>query len=300
MIEVQPVSSLRLGGPWLLDLDAIRDLDRIFRSTLPRLEDERDAWVHAKLAATSADGLRDSVRVEQLFPRPTIVYELELGKNRILRASSFDELRSSPGLEEERPCSFQATITFHGRPFLLSLEGNRKHLAVDVPRHSAHALAFLADIREWSDRYGPSTVQRWWLKLRPIIWFLFITATILVVPDKEAAREPWRSQALEFAKNGVGQDQVPEALRTLLALQVHAPPPTQSPSLRGVVVWVAALIGCILLSICPSIVIGLGKGRASLRAWRTWMKLVTISVPLLVFTTVLWPIVVDWFAAVIG
>jgi len=30
------------------------------------------------------------------------------------------------------------------------------------------------------------------------------------------------------------------------------------------------------------------------------MKLVTISVPLLVFTTVLWPIVVDWFAAVIG
>lgn len=298
MIEIHAATSLQLRGPWLLDLDAIRDLDRILTSTLPALEDERDAWVYAKIKSTSADGLRDSQRVEKLFPRPDLVYELDLGKNRILRVSSFDELRAHPGLDGENPTSFRATITFNERPFVLSLEGNHKHLVVDVPRSSAHALKFIADIREWSERYGPSAVQVWWLRLRPVFWVFFVIATILFVPSNDSPGEPWRSRALDFAKNGVGQEQLPEALRTLLALQVHAPPPSEAPSLRGMAVWASALLGCILLSICPSLVIGLGKGRSYIRRWRLWMKLVTISIPALIFTTMLWPTFLDWFRKV--
>jgi hypothetical protein len=66
-------------------------------------------------------------------------------------------------------------------------------------------------------------------------------------------------------------------------------------------VWViGGLVFAILLSICPSVSVGLGQGSATIGRWRIYTRLVMLTIPLFIFTTFLWPVIEAKFKAIFG
>ena len=276
MAQVHHATSLTARGPWLVSLEALRELSDIFATTAAKV---------AKSPLPSPVARNSN----------SLKFELELSDGRVMSSDDFNDLSASPDLARERPLSFVATLSTQDGVYQVALTKNAKRLRAEAPQSAPRTHAFLAAIREWVSRHGPSRLASAWLRFRVLLWAALIMALMILTSDERhpSAGKPWQSKAIAFAANGVRPDDVPEALRTLLAMQVPASSLEAPSSSRASTYWLVALAVCIVLTICPNVVVGLGRGEARIKAWQLWMRLVLYSVPALVFTTVLWPVILE-------
>lgn len=102
----------------------------------------------------------------------------------------------------------------------------------------------------------------------------------------------------ELLVDGISTDEISKALELILRYKVEDIPQQVEPNTTSL--YELFLFGgvaiCTVLTICPGVVIGIGRNKMKLGLWRVWTKLVGISMPTLIGTTIIWP----YFTELIG
>jgi hypothetical protein len=100
-------------------------------------------------------------------------------------------------------------------------------------------------------------------------------------------------QAHKLLQEGVNENNERKAIELLLAIESQFPleGPRWHPGRTYWGIVIAVDLALAMLLFCPTIVIGVWDGKRKLARWKRWITTVTVSVPALIFTTVLWPLI---------
>jgi len=125
---------------------------------------------------------------------------------------------------------------------------------------------------------------------------------ILIQPTKGKSNSEIRSEARALLDRGVTSSNQLEVERLLLELESdYAPNPNQDQSSSHLRSWLAYAIGIfvfVILLICPKRAIGIWAGRQKLERERWWTKAISVSIPTLILTGFLIPILRKWILGV--
>lgn len=301
MAMLQRDGTEHFRGPWLLTTESLAELESIFEQTRAQLHDQWTEFVSAKVASARAHGLADQATIEKRYPPPSILYSIQLDAKRTMTAKSLDELRSQHEVATASPSSLQLALSTEEAAYKFSARRGTNKIRVSASGPGPAAQLFLVRMKDWAASHGSRTSEVFWLRFRPLIWIAMVLALLVRVPDRSSteAEGIWKSKALEYAQHAIPQEEIPNALQLLIVTQVVPEVQQSVMSNREAVGWLVALLSCHALSFCPSVIIGLGKGASSLPRLRAWMRFATYTIPALVLTTVLWPLVVSWVAQLI-
>ena len=151
-------------------------------------------------------------------------------------------------------------------------------------------------LRDWAMENKPSMVQQLWLKLSR--WPVLPGIAIFWIPISGAifskTIDPLKARALELLSSTPEKFDQEETLKILLQRQFDLVPLQTQTSIG----WYISLIGTLLLIVLvhnpPKLAIGLGNGKGRVRFSKAYVKVVTVSVPMLILTGMFIPILRDW------
>ena len=135
--------------------------------------------------------------------------------------------------------------------------------------------------RSWMHRVEPPRWQRAWLELAstPIIWAVFFIVVMFGVAASFGPEYPYKSEAHSLLAGGLATpDKQRRALELLLAISSDYQRTISIPK-WFIVSVIAGFALCLVLSICPKVSIGIGKGARRVQMWRSWSKFAFVSVP---------------------
>jgi hypothetical protein len=231
-----------------------------------------------------------------------------LTKGKEIKALTFSEAISQPVGDDELATGFLAYLKV-GRmraKVTLGPESWRPHLEVEVqPNDIELTQQLFGTLSNWASAFeAPKWQQRWvnmkWLPSS--ILFLWLMMGVLFVPLAQWSQAGAQANKEEgrqlLSSGGVNASNEQRAISIILAIEseysstnVHAKP-------LGLKYWAYVIFGGLILgavSIFPNTCIGLWKGRRRVAAWRWWIRLLTVGIPLSLLGYVLVPWVMYWF-----
>jgi hypothetical protein len=111
-----------------------------------------------------------------------------------------------------------------------------------------------------------------------------------------AARKELAGKLLD---DGLTEDEQTAAIELLLAIESGYPVSKNGSSRTdppGIGLLLIALVVAVVLSFPPKVAIGVGRGKRAVDRWRTWLRLVSYTVPVLV----VWPLLQPHLAKYLG
>jgi hypothetical protein len=107
-------------------------------------------------------------------------------------------------------------------------------------------------------------------------------------------------QAHKIVADGVNDSNQHKAIQLVLALESHDEATSKSlmsgkPGRRYWAVFAGVAFAFGSFTFCPTVVIGIWKGKSKLNRWRLWTKWIFVTAPGVVFLTILWPRVLSLF-----
>jgi hypothetical protein len=156
-------------------------------------------------------------------------------------------------------------------------------------------------LQNWAADLGPSASLRAWARYRPLfiilfVFWLLIGALVPTLPHARNSNDDYTElsdEARKILSEGVNENNQRKAIEIILAIESHNPPAKPGPNWTfGRTYWSRYVLGAVvlfMLSSCPSVVIGIWKGKQNLKRWRLWMKWVAAGAPSTLFLTVVWP-----------
>lgn len=298
-------------GPWLVDRDALSQLSEILDTAQSKLTTLAETLVDrdlAELAEEYAEELREKIRVERRSTYERL-YALEskckltFSATEYIEESSLSKVLSLPEAMEKYPTSLDIELQCARRTIRVQLKTSYSKSAVLSVRTSPETdeiarFAFV-EIANWATANQAPYWQRLWAKLAQHHWFLYFflisIATPLISSESDLIRSQLRASAVEILQDGISSSEVPKALETILRLEFKVP----VDSSRGETPkWYKLLVFCglavsVLLSIRPKLVISTRRNAAALTWWRWWMRFAGITIPGLIFGSVLWPRILE-------
>jgi hypothetical protein len=326
MPSISYPTSLNIDGPWILDAKNLEDLDRLADSCWNSMCEKRAALIESALAnwkekrLTSEpvlkktgeleDERQEREHLEKMYPfevksRKIVVY---LSGGRSAEGQIFGELTALASVHEEIP-----------RGFDLSMEVARSKLNVRVePDYSGalelristssnedpYAQELFGKLQNWATEIQPKRWLHWWLTLRPLsyilsgltllaMWAAFLIS-INPITVADPGPGPLHRQAWDLLKEGITQANEAKAIGILLAMESDygaSPVKTTRRTIRFQV-WIylgLALIVSAAFRVAPKGAIGLWDGRRKVARQRKWIRIVSVSIPSLVLTSILIP-----------
>lgn len=226
---------------------------------------------------------------------------VNLGDNKSFSAESVKELVSSPELARENIKDLRIQYG-SDKASVVSMEFSStlsSCLLIRVsPIGNELSEEIFAELRDWADQNQAPLWQRLWTKIKGWHWMIFFLIFMFsfqfIQSHQDIALENHKIEAHRLLSNGITKDTIPQAVDLILRIQSeYTPEPLkqkeQSFSRRFSVFLIGFLLIAIILSILPTLVIGIGKGGAKIIYWKWWLRLVSITMPTLIFTSILWP-----------
>ena len=319
MPQVVYPNEFEIDGPILISAEALAELDKAISEALPKLAETQSQFiaeiVNTKLNALSPVMVKNERYFEErkkkyneeataVLTTQTAKVTLRFSDGSELQAQSFAEAANHERLTERTAIGFEVharsgKVQAHMECFKRTF-GTRLSLEVS-PSYEAGRDLFIA-LRRWVKDIEAPWWQRLWHKLGvPGFVIVMLSFALAVGMLQASAFVPsssyYRHQADELAKTGV---KTPEnerrALELLLAIAAKSPtPPDQRPlNSRKLGFLLAGLVLILLIAVFPpKLVIGLGHGEASLKYWRWWIRIVSVSVPGFFLTGFVLPYLID-------
>ncbi len=267
MVLVRHKSSLSASGPWLVDENALCELESIVVAQAHALE--------AETAARSKPPPGESaVRSDPV----SIAVTAQLDHDIVIHGATCAELNSAPELQY----SLIRKLTFQLHAGLSAFEvhigsGSSSTLEASAPPDREDSQRFLAAIRLWIDRHEAPWWQRVVRRMQGVQWIVLLMVFI-AAPDPTSrqvddTRAERAAQIQTVLADGVSASEVPMAVELLLADQL--PRETLETPNPRYAIWgrflVLAVACSIALAFWPKVVIGKGRGIAAMKRWRAYM-----------------------------
>jgi len=313
MTELVYSTGLQIEGPWLLDADALAQLDDVLTDEWKRLqgwqEEILDEEAEAEIQRDREGGYYQGLPEAELLQKKKEVIErkgtrlsnrkeirIHLLKSRSVLVDSFRDAFKEQALIEEVPIGFEIHIDCGKVRCRVSLD-RRSGLSINAsPEELSEARELFVVLRQWAMENRAPAWQRIWTRYHGIQWpiwyvILFLGTTVLDVTATEDAK----LMARGLLDKGISAADVPKAIELLLILQTKyhpGQPGMQWPGWYKAII-VFGLIACVCLSIRPKSILGIGRGAERIAWWRRWLKFIGITIPTLIGGTLILPYVED-------
>lgn len=249
-------------------------------------------------------------------PRRSVVFYLSGG--RTVRAQRFAEAMTQPHVSGEEPIGFRADIAIGRIEASVSLSKLSRHLLVQPvsatefqvvgeapqlrftvePSDNQFGQELFGALENWAAEFFPSTWAWTWSRLKFLCPFLLMVFWVFTAVFWDAAggipsstSPDYRREAHMLLQQGINENNQRKAIELLLAI-TSAYSPERHIWKFGRTYWIIFVAGTVMLgmlSFCPTVVIGVWKGKQKLTRWRWWMKTVSVTIPSGVITIVLLP-----------
>jgi hypothetical protein len=276
-------------------------LDKVFDDFLEEKKNEEDA---AK-----------SVSREK---RSVTIY---LAAGRTVKSDRFADAIKKPDVNTEEPLGFRAHLEIGRVKASVSLTKLARNLVQPLsetqfqvqqvspklefnvePSDHQSAPELFSALQNWAADFAPSATRRAWARYRPafgviFLFWLLMGGILPLLPHLQASRDDdvdYRAEARQILREGVNEKNQRRAIEIILGIAAYNPPDAAHSFnwTPGKTYWPRYILGAIILLMlccCPSVVIGLWKGKQNLQRWRLWMRWVIVIAPGTLFVTVLWP-----------
>jgi hypothetical protein len=320
MAKVSVPTSTEIKGPLLIDAAQLEVLDEIIDQYLDRMReyknkmvDEqasqrgRDAvskgWVKADRATSYETEERRDLFSSYTF-RERRSFSLYLTRGREIQAHRFSEAASQPVGDQETVLGFSSYVKVGEVEANIRLRSSiSAGISIDVePNHVEVAQELFGALSNWANDVEAPRWQQRWLQLKDLAAALLFFALIfgfVLVPLFNwggAGKSASVAEARKLLTSGIDSSNERRAISLLLAIASDYDPGVPAPSL-GSRYWGYLLLSCVILLIgtsCPSVSIGLWKGKRRLRATRAWIRTVTVALPTILASTLLVPWLLHW------
>lgn len=323
-MPIQYPTEVDLPGPWLLEDQALLQLEQILDEEWNHLESRRNALIedeaNEKVQQWQKSGLLKTAkeRKEKLkefiedppytLQRSKINVTLFLKNKGTYPTEKFSLALRDNALLDEVVTGFSVDMESADFRCRISTKSWSDELHIDVsPENTTEAREIYVSLRNWAEKNSPPYWQLLWKKIDNINWYIwlclvligaFIWSTTLSNSVTNA-----KQRARDLLDTGITQQNLTEAIELSLIIQTEYDPTTPPvnkniPSWLKILFW-SGLILNILLSFRAKTLLGIGKGRKLIINWKIWNKLVGITIPGLLFTSFVWPLLVEWFLKLI-
>jgi len=309
-----------IEGPWLLDTNALKDLDSIIQKHWRSLESRRNQLLdlavddeykkYEKQLSISHQYVSEQL---ELFRRSHPVYSvsylqicLRYKKSRYF-CESFESAFRERSLFDSIPNGF--AIEFNSVDIKCKIDLSEQNgMSINVvPEEVMESQELFLDIYQWTIRHRAPYWQRLWGKIAdrgywPYFAIVVVSSLVLLVINTFSANSEilaLQEAAQRLIDQGLSTSNMPQAIELLLKMQILDRSTIEFPGWYTVVVFGSIILG-IILHIRPKIVLGIGKGSNYLRSWKIWQVLVGVTIPTLIFYNFVLPPVVNFIKQLIN
>jgi hypothetical protein len=315
MSEVVYSTNLELEGPWMLDRAALCELDEILKKIHDQLAErveqkvESDLDEYLRLRNPEDNDYEGSKQNKKEYLENIHKLEAYVGfgvsKNKKIVDKTIENILITPEFSDESPVSFEAKYELHTDGFKqIQVELNsgysiRPRLSITLFPSTDHLIReAYAELKTWAQKHEPSLLLKMWAKARFVAWFIWgqlVVFTLIAYASVLSAELQYENKAKVLLENGLSDEEALEALELVLRDQYNIPyvEPTQIDFSPG---WweLALLVGlviCLIVTVRPPLILGVGKDEKKLRHWKGWIKFVSVGLPLFLLTSVIVPLV---------
>ncbi|HWA94779.1 MAG TPA: hypothetical protein VG844_09270 [Terracidiphilus sp.] len=317
MASISYPTSLSIPGPWILDLDSLRNLDQLIDSCERRMQERREELIDAQFATEWIEMLKDGIPDEQMSQRATALrkrigerYGLNfqrrrlvvyMSKGRSTQGRTFEEVANHPHARTEIPRGFDFSLEIADADLKVSLGSSEynRDLSISVSSHDRDfAEELFGKLFNWASDIQPKRWLQLWLKsnmfstllLILAVWLFALTAFFVLRPVDGPSIV--RHQALELAKGGVNQSNEMKAIQLLLEMEVGyepAPIPKVHKHLSNLFLVWFGWAACVLVAFRspPKGALGIWIGKDQVQRQRWWIGFVSVTVPSSVLVPIL-------------
>lgn len=310
----------KLSAPFLLDQRQLKKLEEIVNEEWRNLVEHKDKEItrvaeeefedrlsrgyykeltedeqKAKLAEIKK-AKRESYRLGREEKKVT----LHLKDGSSVRLGSFSEAFRNIEVQGKKVVGFGLEIDCGEVNCDLQLESNYKQMRVTVrPKNLRVSYELFLGLKQWMDNVKAPLWQRIVKRLYGAHWFFLVWVFIIGLGLMEGARRDWAhiERAHELLENGITENEYDLAIETMLAIVSEFDKP--KGGVRNIPNWykcslVGIILACIAVSFIPTVVIGIGKGEKTIILWRRWLRFISITVPIIFFSSFIWPYIVNF------
>jgi hypothetical protein len=314
-------TSIKVTGPWLVDINQLLALDAIVADQWQRLGAYREKRINQKVEQLLADEiedarpnlekkgerdeLRDSLRSRVENDLYNVNYELDvtllLTGGKKLIAKSFKEASSHVGASDAEVAAFLVNMSVAEVRAYLEFDGRYDQVSLHIsPENLPESREAFSAMREWVTQHRPKRWQQLWGNLIFFLWVFWLFGVAFLGSSWFSifAKPPsdYQKQAVELLKQGITVTNQTKAIEALLGLQTgYNPGPRASEYPRWWWPSIAlGLLACAAFSIKPGSHIGIGRGERTVKLWRGWIRILTVVGPGLMFSSFVWPAIGDF------
>jgi hypothetical protein len=315
MATIKHPTSGSIRGIWLLDQNALKELDAIIDDyealiTQANKEDISVTFLEinrktkegnkSKLSEDEEAALDERLEAEMAnrYPFSTNVRTVEVtfASGKRTSAAKFADLFAGPEIAGETPRSFKVRCTKGNHGIEIVLLGSSPN-EIDIrasPKNRPEAEGIYERVTSWFESVAQPKLQHLWWSSHPLCYILafFIAFASLVgyfvwESSQPSAKGRIKSEGRKLLEGGLKPEDEHKAIELMLSLDAdYAPPQTKYDPLfpRWWIVSVGGLIIlCLLLSWPPRTMISVGKGRAVVTQTRKRIAIVVyILIPVLI------------------
>jgi hypothetical protein len=310
-------TNYEMKGPWLLDREQLLELDRIIsqhwdsllRYREQEIEEEVEKEINDRKKDARHQSADDREKIHQRLDSSYLFFKekrltLSNADGTQIKTNDFTSIMQHPDIEDRIVKGFSYTIKCAGIECQLILRSYNSTITLDVsPGTVEEARSLFVAIKGWLNRTKAPLWQRivrrewiygtWWLVFAYALFMGIPLSSHEITPEWEQLKH-----AHNLLKNGIGDNEVKDSVATTLAIISEYDKPKSHIVLSCPSWYVCLLIAifflCLILTILPKIVFGIGKSERSIICWRRWLHFISYTIPIIILSSFVWPWIVDW------
>lgn len=315
-------TKLNLNGPWLLDSNSLKDLDKAISENWIKLEGRRVKLLNSEVKTRRANlpenmtskELKEQLdKIKQLSPHSHGIKEVRIFFSNDSRfiCEDFETAFSERGLVTETPIGFE--VILKSGDITCRIEAYLENqLKIEVtPEELPESQELYMALREWALNYHPAYWQRLWISIAKYrVYFagliVFVTGAYIYLLQFFTyflASSSTENKINQLLKAGIDQSNLPEAVELLLTTQIEQSTSSWTNKISPLILLLLGITIFLLMIISPiypKVVLGIGKGSNYIRIWRIWLTSVALSIPAFIFFNFVSPYIVDFVKRFLG
>ena len=305
-------TQITLDGPWLIDREALLHLGKSVETISVKFDSANREFVAStliqRLERYSPDR-RDEMRekcleeVNQQYAMKRKV-TLSCSGSKYIEDESIERLLSLPEMLDESPTDIEVEIKTPHRSAQIKLGkrvfGGSKLSISTSPETDELAREAFVDLQQWAATNQVPLWQRFWANnYGTIVWLwvcaLFVIASLIIPSNTDYLEKELRPDVIQILKNGISNDEMPNAIELLLRNEFKVPKTEVQHPLPSwfKIYFFGGLAACLVLYFRPSLVIGVGRNEQRIKRWRWWAKFVGITLPGFIFASLISPYILE-------
>jgi len=313
------VTEGKVHAPFLLDQEQLKNLDNIIKKEWGNLLNYKNkeiiraseeefqnrinrGWYKEKgenEQKAELEKIRKAQSESYRFGREEKKLTLHFKDGDSLRVGSFSEAFRNIDVKEKRVVGFEVEIYCGQVTCNLEVDREFKQMKTTVrPSDLQVSGELFLGLRRWMDNIKAPLWERlvkWGGGIHWAVLGVFFTIGFAFL---ETGTTGWKEmeRAHELLKDGISKEEHDAAMETVLAIVSEFDKP--KPALRNIPNWykcsfVGFTLACIAISFIPTVVIGIGKGEKTIILWRRWLRFISVTVPIIFFSSFIWPYIVN-------